>query len=176
MFQLMLTLIAIALTAAAAVASVNYLPWWHKAAGQSEQLMSRSLASLERGFDAVGRAMDGSPPDPTAEQDGGLMAYFGRTIGFRPAAVPGYAWTYGKANGGPYGGYHYFCMHPAAEGAHLSEASWRGVLRARAQYSPQQILLGAACGAHSDTVGAPGQALSVTMYVVAHPAPGGVGE
>ena len=61
MFQLILVVIAIALTAAMVVASINYIPWWYKSAADTEQSMRSSMSRLEQTYDVVVRAAKVTP-------------------------------------------------------------------------------------------------------------------
>lgn len=149
MIQLVIVIITIALTAALALASINYLPWWHRTANDAEQATRTSMAQLEQAYDTTVRTANGVAPAPTGDPDGGLMSQFGAALRFTPVAPPGYTWTYGHYSGSDsrYTNLDYFCLTPTNTGA--GEGVYRGLERARTIYSRDQAILGAQCG---DTV------------------------
>jgi hypothetical protein len=155
MIQLVIVIITIALTAALALASINYLPWWHKSAGDAEQVVRSSLVQLEQAYDATVRAANGTAPAVTGDADGGLMAQFGAVLKFQPAAPAGFTWTYGQhANDGTrYAGLNYFCLRPVVQAADqgAGEGVYKGLQRARSIYSPDQVVISAACDATADS-------------------------
>lgn len=172
MVQLIITLIAIALTVLLAVASINYLPWWHKTAADTEETVRTSMKLLEQTFDVVVRASNGVVPVQTGEADGGLMTHFGAHLVFAPAAPAGYQWTYGRhgVDGSRYSGLGYFCLVPTnSNGA--DQGVYRGIERARSVFSRDQVIVANQCAAN-ESAPTPTQfpaPVAVTMYVVFTP-------
>jgi hypothetical protein len=144
MFNLLLVLLSISLTAATLYASMNYLPGTTSLTGDTYNLTRYGFVALDKAFDAVTTRASGYPPAPTTEADGGLGTHFGLDYGFLPKAPKGYAWKYGF-NGADY----YFCMYPATAGA--SQALWKGFVRARNVFSDQQYFIVPGAAASCDT-------------------------
>lgn len=172
MVQLIITIFAIALTAAIVVASVNYLPWWYRTANITEESLIKTMSVLEQTYDVAVRAADGvAPAVIETDADRGLMANFGDLLKFTPLAPSGYTWTYGVHgdDGSRYANLGYFCLKPVGEGA--SEGVARGIMRTRNAYSPEQVVVASTCGANSSdpTPSEYPAPLHVTMYVVYTP-------
>lgn len=170
MVQLILTLIAIALAAAAALVTVNYTPWWAQSVAESEAGVRTSLRKLETVYIAAARAASPAGLSPNGDADGGLMANFGSYLGFTPAAPTGYTWTYGKKNAsGAYANMDFFCLQPDGTIPGRYELAARALQRAAQGNSPEQFVLGTACGATSNqdfsTAGVP----VLTFYVKSLP-------
>lgn len=172
MFQLILVVIAIALTAAMVIASINYIPWWYKSAADTEQTMRSSLSRLEQTYDVVVRAANGQAPSTTSEADGGLMSQFGHALKFTPAAPAGYTWVYGlyPDDGSRYANLNFFCLTPTGGGA--SEGVYRGLERARAVYSREQVVLSTQCGHTTDWAKPSSYPAKVHMTVFVQYTPG----
>lgn len=173
MVQLIITLFAIGLTAALAVASINYLPWWRSTAADTAATLKSTLVLLEQGYDVAVRARDGLAPPITPAVDGGLAEGFLPILRFTPPAPPGYAWVYGKYAGTDpsYAELNYFCLTPAEPGAGLSEGIYRGIARTMPQFSADQLFVSDECGATSST-GTPMEypyAGHLTFYVMYSP-------
>jgi len=173
MFNLVIVIITIALTAALALASINYLPWWTKSASDVDTVARTSMNQLERAYDVTVRAANGTAPAPTGDADGGLMSQFGPVLRFTPVAPAGFSWRYGRYSGTDprYANLDYFCLTPTATGKGASEGVYRGFQRARNLYSREQVILAASCGATADGAKptmypAP---VSVTMFVLYTP-------
>jgi hypothetical protein len=145
MFQLILTVLALSLIAAATVATVRYLPAWAPLADQTSTQVKSGFQVLERAFDL--RAHDNAgaaPPVDSSRQDGGLAPYFQNYFPFMPRPPAGYAWTYGYTSqaalesdayqGNASGGLYWFCLYPISAGG--AEGIYRGVKRAQ-QFFPQ---------------------------------------
>lgn len=171
MFQFLIALFAIALTGILLAASVNYIPWWYKTASDVEATTRSSLTRLEQAYDVATRAANGLPPGVTAEPDGGFSSNFLPVLQLMPAAPGATSWRYGQhlEDGGPFAGLHYFCLAGTAAG--VDEGTWRGVNRARAIFSEEQVFVGAGCGATSSDAlpsGFPAP-LALTMFVAFTP-------
>ena len=171
MFQFLIALFASALTGLLLAASINYIPWWFKIATDVETTTRSSLTRLEQAYDVATRAGNGVSPAVTAEPDGGFRSNFLPVLQLMPAAPAATAWQYGQhaQDGGPFAGLHYFCL--AGTSAGVDEGTWRGVNRARAGFSDEQVFVGASCGATaSDALpsGFPAP-LALTMFVAFTP-------
>ncbi len=148
MFQLVITVVAIALTAAVAVASINYLPFWFKTAASTELLMLDTAETLVRAYIAQARTTGQGPAVDANSADGGLQASFGDVLKFTPGAPVGFIWTYGQhpTDSSRWSGMHYFCLTPVEGSQGASEGVWRGIGRVQARFSTDQLVLGESCG------------------------------
>lgn len=169
MFQLILTIISIALTVAMLTASINYIPWWHKTANDTEETMRRSLRQVEQAYDVATRAANGEAPAVQGSADGGFSANFQPVLKLLPAAPPGFTWRYGKnsATEGTWAGLNWFCLEYTADEDGASQGSWKGAQRVQALYSADQLTLSGSCGSTSQGP-APSDfpaPLAVTLYV-----------
>lgn len=170
MFNLILTIIAIGLLAAVAVASVNYVPWWQKPALETAARVQAGLTSLDRAFQAAAQAgaLTGTFASPQEALQSLLVQPYLR---FAPPAPPGYVWGLYKKDvtnpGDPYSGLFYLCLAPSSASASSSEATTAGLTRAATIASPQQAVVAPACGATASEPGAGAPAL--TYYLVAAP-------
>jgi hypothetical protein len=163
MTQLILTIIGIALTAALAVASINYLPWWQQPAAALTKMLDLSLAQVESAYQVVARAADGDAPAPSGGADGGFAAHFLPVLQFTPAKPAGYHWVYGRVDD-----LDYFCLAPGQDADEaLVAAAWR-VLGTR---SPDQMKLNTHCGATTSysRTQALGEPLAITYWVAYSP-------
>ena len=145
MFQLIITLVAIALTAAMGAVTVNYLPSWSGASVSVERQVRTSLPLLENAYDVATRTADGTAPSVLAQPDGGFSANFLPLIKFAPPAPGGYSWRYGQHpdDGSHYANLHYFCLAPEGR---LSEGVTRGLYRGIAEFSRDQAFVHTTCG------------------------------
>lgn len=166
MVQLILTILAISLTAATVVASLNYLPWWYRTANDTEQVLRTSLRQLERAYKADARNNGGAPAEVTADEDGGLEANFRAVLRLIPSAPTGFQWSYHQRpmDGSIWEGLHYFCL--STDGG-ASDGEWRGLKRLENLYSSEQYIVADSCGASApsavpESLPAP---VSVTFYV-----------
>lgn len=150
MFQLIIVVLAIALTAALVMVTVKYLPWWTLNANRVEDATRTSLLRLDQAYDVAARAANGVPPSVTADPDGGFVLNFRPVMRLLPAAPQNTVWVYGQhpVDATPYSGMHYFCLKTTTGGGG-DEALWRGVNRARGTFSSDQAYLNSACGAIS---------------------------
>lgn len=152
MSQLVITVIAILLSAAATMVSVNYLPFWSESQSESQAQAKLAMAKLESAYNLTVQANNGTAPAPTNASDGGLMANFGGYLKFPPAAPPGYSWSYGQqaADGSAYSGMDYFCLAPQSGAKGLNLGQYRGILNASKIYSSAQAVVSTAgCGAET---------------------------
>lgn len=172
MFQLIIIVIAIALTSALVVVTIQYAPWWARSALETEKLVYQSMQQLEDAYDLAVRAADGASPAPIAtEADGGLATHFLPYLRFTPAAPGGFAWRYGRhpAGAGRYSNMSYFCLAPVGS-ALMHEGVLRGVRRVRMLYSIDQTFLARECGATANeyNISAPAD-LRLTLFVAYTP-------
>lgn len=166
MHQLVITIIAIALTAALALASVNYIPWWTGHAADVEKVVRGSIPLLESAYIVATRAADGAAPPVTAEADGGLSSNFMNLLHFTPAAPAHYQWTYGihSSDGSRYANLNYFCMR-LAPGAPSVVSQYMGLTRAKGLFSSEQFFIGPTCGVTSNYEQVTDVPSMVTYYV-----------
>lgn len=145
MFQLIISVLAIGLTAVTVVSSLNYLPWWIKPASDIEVVLRNGLPTVERAYKAITRVNSGIAPATTADPDGGFVANFQPTLRLLPAAPVGYSWSYHQhpADGSQWDSLHYFCL-TSSEPARLAE--WKGFARMKALYSEEQFVMSDTCG------------------------------
>lgn len=169
MFQLILVILAIALSAAQLLVGLNYSPAWIKTAQDANIVARQSMQTLEQAFDIATAANSGTAPTVTAAADGGLSTNFLSIIKFTPAAPSGYQWVYGQhANDGTYyANMYYFCLKPVSGGIGATQGIYRGLLNAMSIFSTTQVFVNSGCGASANAA-APTSwpaALSLTMYV-----------
>lgn len=145
MSQLILTVMAIALTAATVVSSLNYIPWWYKTAADTDIVLRSSLPTLEKAYKAAARNNGGLAPAVTGDADGGFVANFQPILQLLPAAPRGYAWSYNQhpADSSQWDSLHYFCLSKAEP---ASIGDWRGFSRTQPLYSTAQFVMGSSCG------------------------------
>lgn len=145
MFQLILAVIAITLTAATVMASINYIPWWYQTATDNDVVLRSSLPVVERAYKALARSNGGVPPAPTAAPDGGFAAHFGPLLRLAPVAPRGFSWSYHQfpMDGSMWAGLNYVCLTSAQPGD-LGE--WMGFRKAMPVFSSDQLFLGSGCG------------------------------
>ena len=171
MTQLIITIIAIALTAALVLASISYVPAWYGFSNTAQKQVSAAMPLLEQTYDVLTRAAGGTPPAVQGGSDGGFRSLFLPTLKFAPAAPAGYTWVYGQhANDGSrYANLNYFCLSPLGS---TSEGVGRGIYRAAGVFSADQMFINSGCGATS-TLGQPGNwkgiSRAVTFYVAYTP-------
>jgi hypothetical protein len=170
MHQLIITIIAIALSAAMALVSVNYIPWWTGHAADVEKVVRGSVPLLESAYIMATRAADGVPPVVTIEADGGLATNFMGLLRFTPAAPSNYTWVYGiHANDGTrYANLNYFCMQWSSNTGLVGGLS-AGLERAQSVFSADQFFIGPTCGAITNTAETTGAPSTVTYYVAYAP-------
>lgn len=173
MFQLIITIAAIALTSALLAVSINYIPGWYKSAADTEAVARKSLLLVEQAYDVATRAANGAPPSTTGAADGGFTSNFQPVLKLLPAAPPGFEWRYGQATGAsaPWSGLHYFCLEFTKNAEGAGEGAWRGMQRVAALYSNQQLVLSSVCGGTeaSATPTAYPAPLAVTLFVAYTP-------
>lgn len=155
MVQLIITVIALSLTAATLLVTVNYLPSWVPVAKDTEALVESGARTLEDAFLLRSEDAGGVPPGGAdvdgLQLDGGLSNNFQGYYSFLPPAPMGYAWTYGWTSeaqliadgypGNTTDGLYWFCLYPTGAGA--SEGQYRGFLRAQRMFSTEQMFLNA---------------------------------
>lgn len=146
MVQLIITLFAIALTAAVVAATIKYIPWWYKTAADTEIVVRDSARALDAAFSLKVIDDNGVVPTPIMAEDGGLSAYFSDYYQFTPAAPANFIWVYGKRIGDDA---PYFCLK-AVNASVSSEGVARGMRRAMAVFSEEQVFLNTTCGASSN--------------------------
>lgn len=146
MFQLIATIMAIALTSALVLVSINYLPFGQEQIRQTDHMVRRMLPQLETAYDIAMRATDGVAPVVTGGPDGGLAANFKGILAWTPVAPEGFQWTYGKRpdDGGLNSGREYFCLNPIST---TKETVGRGLYLGSTAYSREQLVISTSCGA-----------------------------
>ena len=145
MVHLILTVIAIGLSAALIGASINYLnPTWPLIDRVATQVKSGVL-SLEQGINqyAVVNA-DVNVGLPTFPSVDTWEADVTPSYTFLPKPPPNLTYTYGESTAQPtyLGPGHYVCLSGAA-----SEIQYKALVRAGREMSPQQYVLSDTCGA-----------------------------
>ena len=169
MFQLILVVLAIALSAAQLLVGLNYTPAWVQTASDTNLVARTSMQTLAQAFNVATAANSGTSPAVTATADGGLAQNFLPIIKFTPAAPQGYQWVYGQhANDGSrYANLYYFCMVPIAGGTGATKGIYRGILQSMAIYPTDQVYVNTGCGAtasYSSPANFP-TPMALTMYV-----------
>ena len=170
MFQFILVVLAIALSAAQLLVGLNYTPAWIKTASDTNLMARTSMQTLEQAFDIATSANSGTSPTVTTAADGGLATNFLPIIKFTPAAPQGYQWVYGQHpnDGTYYANMYYFCMQPAtgnSQGA--TQGIYRGVQNAMSIFPTNQVFANTTCGATA-SYGTPASfpiQMALTMYV-----------
>lgn len=170
MIQLVLTILAIALFAAMLGATMNYAPWWYKAANEANEQFTKSFRVLESAYDLTVRANEGQAPPVTAASDGGFSEGFLPVLRFSPALPPRFTITYGKneSEGSNLSGLNWFCVHTP----NINEGAWRGLMRTKALYSQDQMFVNTSCGASTNMsmpASGPEGPVAVTLYVAYTP-------
>lgn len=168
MSQLIISVLAILLTALTLLASVNYLPHWYRAADDTDAAVRSSLKVLERSYKAYAKVNGGVGPTVLAESDGGFGTQFRPLVKLIPPAPAGYSWSYGQhpSDGSIWAGLHYFCL---SSGTAAELGTWRGLIRARPAFSAEQYFLGNSCDAVAN-IAEPSSypaPVSVTYFVTA---------
>ena len=164
MIQLIITIVAIALTAVVLAASVSYIPWWYKTASDTQEVVHRSLLTMEQAYNVAARANNGTPPPVLPTQaDGGFVTQFQPVIQLLPPTPPNFRWRYGLNSAL---NLNWFCLENLEPGG-ANEGAWRGVNRARSIFSPQQFVVSGSCGSSvSDPAPSSYPApLTITYYV-----------
>lgn len=145
MVQLIISVMAIALTALTVLASISYIPWWYKKAADTDQVLRASLTQLEKGYKAATRTSAGVAPTATGTGDGGFDANFRPVLGLLPRAPGAFTWSYHQhpADSSAWAGLNYFCLTSTEDG---SEGEWHGFKRAGAVFSAEQYVVSDTCG------------------------------
>lgn len=124
MINLIVSVLAIALTAICAMASINYMPWWQNSANSVESRMEGVFSDALSRFKEAS-AFYGEEPTPSADADGGLnsliISPFSK-IGL-PVPKAGFTWSYGVNSNvnSPYYGVKFFCLTPPPSGLNYGE-------------------------------------------------------
>lgn len=152
MHQLIITVMAIALSSILVMVGVNYIPWGFKERDQMTEVIQTSLPKLENAYDIVTAANSGTPPASQATADGGFANNFLPTLKFTPATLPGYSLRYGTYAGTNtrYTGLNYFCMTTSRI---TTEIAYKALLKAKNQFSPDQYFVSTSCGDTSNASG-----------------------
>lgn len=166
MSQLILSVLAIVLTAATLVSTLNYLPWWQRGAADVNQVLRTSLPRIDAAYKEAARRNAGIPPAVTGEADGGFVSGFQDVLGILPAAPRDFSWSYHQHpnDGSAWANLHYVCLTSSTDS---QRDSWAGARAARPVFSSQQYIVSASCG---DTVSNPEPAdypapLAITFFV-----------
>lgn len=155
MSNLIISVIAIMLTATCVMLGISYVPWWQGPAARVEIIMAGTPAMLQTIYDKKSIII-GQNPTPTAEADGGFNSIFISNFNKIYPAVPspGFSWSFGtnSNNASPYLGVNYFCLVPPSEG--VSYAEYRGILNALKQVSASSLAVTETDGTSSGCGGA----------------------
>lgn len=145
MVQLIISVMAIALTALTVLASISYIPWWYKKASDTDQVLRTSLVAVEKAYKAAARNNAGIPPAATGTGDGGFEAAFRPVLGLLPNAPRDFSWSYHvhPMDGTTWEGLNYVCLTSSED---ASEGAWMGFKRAGALFSSEQYVLSDSCG------------------------------
>jgi hypothetical protein len=167
MYSLIISLLAIALQAAALFCLVNYAPAWVKTAPDFSRVVAAGLSAFEGAFYRYGATNGGALPEPTLEPDGGLAQFQSpeRHLAFLPKAPEGFAWKYGHAAD------YYVCLQAADAAKPVPEGLYYGVKRLRKLLPADQLVVseGAnSCGSTADVTNGPVKLpapLSITYFL-----------
>lgn len=176
MLQLILTVMAIGLTALVITATLSYTPRWLMDYNKAKEPLAKGFCRLERtGLDEIA-VQPGQLPMPTLNQgddwngtpypyvDGGLAAYLGARYRFLPVSPEGSTWRYGRTTvaGTPTG---YICLDATVNG--LSEGAYRALLNLKSVIPPGQLTISGACGSTADAAEATTfpAGLSATLFI-----------
>lgn len=150
MNSLITTLLAIALSTAILLTTINYLPSWQPIAAKNEGLTRAGLERLELAHYLATRAAAGVEPSPTAEADGGLVTNFAPYYTFLPRAPINYTWKYGY---NATKGLNWVCLYSATGG---QKADWMAFSRLKTHFSAEQYFVhtggSAACGSDTNAI------------------------
>jgi hypothetical protein len=150
MYQLMMTVIAIVLTAAIATATIVYTPGWKTASDDAYMLARTGVQTLENAFTLATQANGGTElAVDLGQTDGGLAANFANYYRFLPKAPAGYSWKYGYSSattltndsyaGNGANGLYWFCLYPS--GTTMSQGVYKGFARSQKIFSGTQFYL-----------------------------------
>jgi len=173
MFQFILIIMSISLSAVALFSTLNYLPGWQKGAPAAEAMVQTDFNSIEQAYDVATRATGGYPPLVLTGSDGGFAAGLLPYLRFTPPTPNGYRWSYGiHANDeSAWAGLNYVCLSPIAGTAGASESFVHGLISAEANFSPSQFFVSNSCGVTQNwAVGSQNPVqLSITFYLAYTP-------
>lgn len=116
MFQLILTIIAIGLTAALLLVSITYLnPNLKKSQALADSAIVE-MQEMSQVYSIITAASDGTAPATTSDADGGFSSIFLPYLKFPPKIIPGYTISYHKmgVTTNVYSELNYFCMTPTS--------------------------------------------------------------
>lgn len=143
MFQLILTVLAIALTGSLIAISINVAPTWLPAFHRAEPVLLKGFCRLEQAADAEILKRKRVPKAQEDRSDGGLAPLFGARYTYLPAALPGSEWRFGTRKiGKRMRGY--ICLDASQTG--LNEGSYRALHSLAKQLPPGQFVWGGQCG------------------------------
>lgn len=160
MHSLIISILAIALQAAALLALRTYAPAWATKAPADMRLVAAGLTSVEKGFYNYAAANGGLVPAPTTAADGGLTQFQSpvRHMTFLPRAPAGFTWRYGFATD------YYLCLESTDSAASMPASLFVGVKRLRNLLPDGQVVVSAGSRSCGSTV-------NVNMATQAVPAP-----
>lgn len=172
MVHLILTLIAIALSASLSIVAVNYVPWFAKPAADIAAVTQTGLLRIESAHLSQERAAGGDPlvlpPGTGAQAFQSLLV--DDVLRFVPAAPPGYGWSLHQkpADASAYSELLYVCLSPTNASMPLTKPIEMGLRQAIAIFPPQQAILASTCGA---TVTSPPATVApvLSFYLVPSP-------
>lgn len=167
MFNLMISVMAIALQAAALFCLMHYTPSWAKTAPDKTRVIASSLSSFETAFYRYGAANYGLMPSPTDAVDGGLSQFQapGRYLHFLPKAPAGFMWKYGQS------GSHFVCLQAVSSTQPMDASLYYGIKRLHRLLPEGQLVVSEGartCGSTHDVTSEPGalpRPLTVTFFM-----------
>ncbi len=149
MFNLIITVLAIGLVAALAMASITYVPWHIKPAENIAKSAGEGLERVQDAYRWLSAAGAGAAPDPQGTPAAAFQSTFvDKALKLTPPVPPGYQWTYHKfpSDGTKYADLHYVCLEPA-NALPADKALELGLRKALVTLSQEQAILADTCGA-----------------------------
>lgn len=146
MFQLVLVIISIALTAAIVLVSINYLNPEVKQAKDLGLKIAVQLQDVSQIYDNAVNLSEGVAPPITAAADGGFESIFLPVLKFKPKFSPGYDISYHKmpALSNVYSDLNYICVYPKVT-SQYSTIAGKSLLNAKNEFAEGQALLVTSC-------------------------------
>lgn len=146
MFQLVLVIISIALTAAIVLVSINYLNPEAKQAKDLGQKIALQLQDVSQVYDNTVNLSEGTAPAVTTAEDGGFESAFLPVLKFKPKFPPGYDISYAKMPplSSIYSELNYICIYPKVP-SQYSAIAGKSLANAKNEFAEGQALLVTSC-------------------------------
>lgn len=153
MFQLILVIISIALTAAIVLVSINYLNPEKKQIKEVSQKVVLEIQDIAQVYDNTVNLSEGVAPPVTMDADGGFQTIFLPVLKFKPKLIPGYEISYGKLPALPnnYSNMNYVCISPK-NGMTYTAFSGNALLNVKNEFPDGQAMLVSSCSDPLNTV------------------------